>query len=62
MTLFTAPQTMPFGVAMLKLWALTRTAGAGALRWVDPGKQTSYEAWRDIWRRRAEFADVPRNP
>jgi N-acetylglucosaminyl-diphospho-decaprenol L-rhamnosyltransferase len=47
-----------FGILMLKFWALTRTLGTGLWRYLNPAKQASYEAWRDIWRRRAEFADL----
>jgi GT2 family glycosyltransferase len=50
--------TVPFGVMMLKFWALTRATGTALLRRVDPTKQAAHEAWRDIWRRRAEFVDV----
>ena len=44
-----------YGVAMLKLWAWSRMAGHWGIRQL--GKQTAgYDAWRDIWRRRREFA------
>ncbi len=44
-----------YGIAMLKLWAWSRMAGHWGMRQV--GRSTAgYDAWRDIWRRRREFA------
>ena len=47
--------SVPFGTQMLALWALTRMAALGLLRLVQPRRQESFEAWREIWRRRKEF-------
>jgi hypothetical protein len=46
---------VPFGLQMLKLWAFTRMAALGLLQRVQPRRRDSFEAWRDIWRRRREF-------
>ena len=45
-----------FGRWMLKLWALTRMLATGVLRLIRPSHSGSYEAWREIWGRRAEWA------
>ena len=46
---------VPFGLQMLKLWAFTRMAALGLLRRMQPRRRDSFEAWREIWRRRKEF-------
>ena len=50
---------VPFGVAMLRVWALTRLAASRAIAMVRPTRDESYLIWRDIWTRRHEF-DRPR--
>jgi GT2 family glycosyltransferase len=49
-----------FGGAMLRMWALTRMLATGALRFVQPSRSTSYEAWREVWRRRSEWTSGER--
>ena len=51
-----SPVMVPFGVAMLKLMALTRKmawVGAGL---AGKGRPAAVQAWRDIWRRRGEYS------
>ena len=50
-----APRAVPFGVAMLKLIALTRMVAWAGVAWTGGKRRPAYEAWRDIWRRRWEF-------
>ena len=54
------PRWVGFGVAMLKLWVLTRTAGCWVMGQLVWGGQSSYETWREVWRRRAEYVVVPK--
>jgi GT2 family glycosyltransferase len=50
------PGTRWFGGTMLRLWAFTRMAGTGLLANAQPSRMATYEAWREIWRRRAEWS------
>ena len=43
-----------YGVQMLKLWAMTRAAGRGAVGMLRQGDQPN--SWAEIWRRRREFS------
>ena len=52
------PRAARFGVSMLSLWAITRMLAHGALASSRIRGKTSYEAWRQIWLRRAEFSSV----
>lgn len=45
-----------FGVAMLKCWALSRAAILGVVSTFWPAKRPARAAWRDVWRRRGEWA------
>ncbi len=53
----------PLGARLAKrtlwLWALTRMLGYGAAARIAGRAQASSEAWREVWRRRAAFLDVP---
>lgn len=53
------PGTQWFGGAMLRLWVLTRMAGTGVLRVIQPSHSAGYEAWRDVWRGRGEWIATP---
>jgi GT2 family glycosyltransferase len=44
-----------YGLAMLSLWAATRTMATGVLQSIKPEKRVSYLAWAEIWQRRQEF-------
>jgi GT2 family glycosyltransferase len=50
------PGMRGFGIAMLRLWALTRLAATGLLRLVQPSRLPSYQAWHEIWSRREEWS------
>jgi len=50
------PGTRWFGGGMLRLWAFTRMAGTRMLAVAQPSRTASYEAWREVWRRRAEWS------
>jgi hypothetical protein len=52
------PRQVRFGVRMLGLWAFTRMAALGVLQWVRPKWGPSWRAWREIWRRRAEWSNA----
>lgn len=54
------PRAVPFGIAMLKLIALTRMIAWAAAGWVGRGQPRTFEAWRDIWKRRREFSRTGR--
>jgi GT2 family glycosyltransferase len=43
----------------LWLWALTRMLGYGAAARIGGRARASSEAWREVWRRRAAFLEVP---
>jgi GT2 family glycosyltransferase len=49
------PGWIGFGIAMLKLWALTRMVAFGLASLVSPRRAEAYETWREIWRRRGEY-------
>jgi GT2 family glycosyltransferase len=49
-----------FGVAMLKCWALSRAVVLEAASTLWAGKRPAAEAWRQVWRRRGEWATVSR--
>lgn len=51
-----SPAQARFGKTMLKTWALTRMLGTGVLCRFNPRRRDSFEAWRDIWRRRSTYA------
>src|SRR5688500_266706 len=50
-----SPRAARFGVRMLSLWTFTRMIAHFVLAATQIRGKTSYEAWRQIWRRRAEF-------
>lgn len=56
-----SPGAVPFGIAMLKLIAFTRMIAWAGAGWVGRGQASKFEAWRDIWRRRREFAQGDRS-
>jgi N-acetylglucosaminyl-diphospho-decaprenol L-rhamnosyltransferase len=47
--------TVWFGLAMLKLWALTRMVACGAAATRVKSARISYGQWKDVWARRAEY-------
>jgi N-acetylglucosaminyl-diphospho-decaprenol L-rhamnosyltransferase len=44
-----------YGVAMLAMWAGTRTLALWVLQLAKPAKRESFRSWAEIWRRRREF-------
>jgi hypothetical protein len=50
------PGTAWFGIVMLELWALSRMAVLEAAGLVGGSGQNSGAQWREVWRRRREFA------
>jgi hypothetical protein len=48
-------ELVPFGVAMLKCWALTRMMALALASSVQPARRSAYHAWREVWKRRREF-------
>lgn len=56
------PGTVWFGLRMLDLWAFSRMLALSVLRWIRPSYRAGYEAWRDIWRRRAEYHGAVARP
>ena len=48
-----------FGITMLAVWALTRMIANGVLAILLRARRPQFRAWREIWRRRAEFLDLP---
>lgn len=51
-----SPGAARFGVAMLDLWALTRSAAHFLASRFSPARRAAWLAWRDVWRRRAEWS------
>jgi hypothetical protein len=49
------PRWIGLGVAMLRLWALSRMAAMGAASAISHKYVASYDSWREIWRRRGEY-------
>jgi len=53
-----SPTARAFGVSMLHLWALSRAWGGGLLGLAGRGgARARGEVWREVWRRRAEWAN-----
>lgn len=50
------PAAVRLGIWSLKLWAFSRMTALGVLKTVDRRRQTAFDAWKEIWRRRDEFA------
>lgn len=50
------PHMVGFGIRMLQLWALTRTVATRGAMLLGRDCRASHEAWREIFRRRAEFS------
>ena len=51
-----SPAAAAYGVLGLKVWAWSRMAMHSAVRLLRGGDARGHEAWRETWRRRAEFA------
>lgn len=49
------PRRARFGCRTLDLWALHRTCAFRVLSLVSKRRKASYDAWRDVWRRRGEW-------
>ena len=49
-------RTAGIGTRLLGAWAFTRMAAHGALRPLRPSSRPAFESWREIWRRRAQYA------
>ncbi len=49
------PGTRWFGRRCFDMWAFSRMAAFGLLRWVQPRHRESFETWRAIWGRRSEW-------
>jgi N-acetylglucosaminyl-diphospho-decaprenol L-rhamnosyltransferase len=50
-----APSSVWLGMVLLRMWALTRMTALSLLRLVAKRYEASYQSWREIWRRSAEF-------
>lgn len=50
------PHMVGFGIRMLQLWSLTRTVATRGAMLLGRDCRASHEAWREIFRRRAEFS------
>ncbi|MBP7936273.1 MAG: glycosyltransferase family 2 protein [Phycisphaerae bacterium] len=55
-----SPSLIPFGVAMLDLWALTRTAAFGLVSRLKPEYRQAFKTWREVWCQRCTW-HVKRN-
>jgi N-acetylglucosaminyl-diphospho-decaprenol L-rhamnosyltransferase len=51
-----APGTVWLGISMLRFWAFTRMTGLRMLRLLAGQYESSYQSWREIWRRSSEFS------
>lgn len=50
------PRLVPFGVLMLKSWAGSRAVGTWVATKLGADRAAAHEAWREVYRRRAEYA------
>jgi GT2 family glycosyltransferase len=51
-----SPRLVNYGTAMLKLWSGSRVLALTLLVWVGKADPKSRDTWREIWRRRDEYA------
>jgi hypothetical protein len=50
------PERVAFGLLMLRAWAFTRMLAWGAAACLNRSRAQGFHAWREIWRRRSEYA------
>jgi hypothetical protein len=51
-----SPRTRWLGPRLLAMWAFTRMVALAGLAIVRPARRNGFRAWREVWRRRREFA------
>lgn len=56
-----SPLASRFGIRMLDLWALTRTAAFGLLCLLQPRRRDAYDTWRNVFRRRHQWRIPPQS-
>jgi hypothetical protein len=55
-----SPAGAAYAVSMLKMWSLSRTIAYGPIVRLKPTARAAYEAWRETWKNRMEWAEVRR--